>query len=66
VALRRSVHAEPPVLWSAGNARDETPPSHRADINGHREEEHVAQALERLRERTGMLKVFGSYPRWQP
>ena len=36
------------------------------DINGHREEEHVAQALERLRERTGMLKVFGSYPRWQP
>jgi hypothetical protein len=36
------------------------------DINGHREEEHVAQALERLRKRTGMLKVFGSYPRWQP
>ena len=36
------------------------------DINGHREEAHVAQALERLRERTGMLKVFGSYPRWQP
>jgi len=24
---------------------------------------HIA---ERLRERTGMLKVFGSYPRWQP
>jgi len=36
------------------------------DINGHREEAHVAQALERLRERTGMLKVFGSYPRWRP
>jgi len=36
------------------------------DINGHREEQHVAEALDHIRERTGMLKVFGSYPRWQP
>ncbi|NJN19651.1 MAG: prephenate dehydratase [Oscillochloris sp.] len=35
------------------------------DINGHRDEPHVAQALSRIRERTGMLKVFGSYPRWR-
>lgn len=35
------------------------------DINGHRDESHVARALARLRARTGMFKVFGSYPRWQ-
>lgn len=35
------------------------------DINGHREEAHVARALARLSARTGMFKVFGSYPRWQ-
>lgn len=35
------------------------------DVNGHREEAHVARALERIRARTGMLKVFGSYPRWE-
>jgi prephenate dehydratase len=34
------------------------------DINGHREDPHVAAALERLRHRTGLLKIFGSYPRW--
>jgi prephenate dehydratase len=34
------------------------------DINGHREDAHVARALERIRARTGMFKVFGSYPRW--
>ncbi len=35
------------------------------DINGHREEAHVARALGRIRARTGMFKVFGSYPRWK-
>mgnify|MGYP001207864424 FL=1 len=35
------------------------------DINGHREEPHVARALDRIRARTGMFKVFGSYPRWR-
>lgn len=35
------------------------------DINGHREDPHVARALERIRARTGMFKVFGSYPRWK-
>jgi prephenate dehydratase len=35
------------------------------DVNGHREDAHVARALERIRARTGMLKVFGSYPRWK-
>jgi prephenate dehydratase len=34
------------------------------DINGHREEPSVAAALERLRARTGLMKIFGSYPRW--
>ncbi|GAB4427459.1 MAG: prephenate dehydratase [Chloroflexi bacterium OHK40] len=35
------------------------------DINGHREEPHVARALARIMARTGMFKVFGSYPRWK-
>ncbi len=35
------------------------------DINGHREEAHVARALDRIRARTGMFKIFGSYPRWK-
>jgi len=35
------------------------------DVNGHREEPQVARALGRIRARTGMLKVFGSYPRWR-
>jgi prephenate dehydratase len=34
------------------------------DVNGHRKEAPVARALERIRARTGMLKLFGSYPRW--
>lgn len=32
------------------------------DINGHSEEPHVAAALDRIRAKTGMLKIFGSYP----
>jgi prephenate dehydratase len=35
------------------------------DINGHREDAHVLRAMERIRAKTGMLKVFGSYPRWR-
>ncbi len=35
------------------------------DVNGHRTEAPVARALERIRARTGMLKLFGSYPRWR-
>jgi prephenate dehydratase len=34
------------------------------DINGHRLDPHVAAALERIRQQTGLFKVFGSYPRW--
>jgi prephenate dehydratase len=32
------------------------------DINGHRSDAHVAGALESIREKTGLFKVFGSYP----
>jgi prephenate dehydratase len=35
------------------------------DIEGHRADDHVARALERIASRAGMFKVFGSYPRWQ-
>jgi prephenate dehydratase len=35
------------------------------DIEGHREEPHVARALERMAARAGMFKIFGSYPRWR-
>jgi len=35
------------------------------DINGHRNDTHVATALERLREKTGLFKIFGSYPCWR-
>ncbi len=34
------------------------------DLNGHREDAAVAGALERIRAKTGFMKVFGSYPRW--
>jgi prephenate dehydratase len=34
------------------------------DINGHREDLHVVRALERIRQQTGMFKIFGSYPCW--
>jgi prephenate dehydratase len=32
------------------------------DINGHRNDPHVAVALERLQSKAGLFKVFGSYP----
>ncbi len=34
------------------------------DIEGHREDDTVARALDRLRDRTARLWVFGSYPRF--
>jgi prephenate dehydratase len=35
------------------------------DVNGHREEPHIARALERIRGCTGMFKIFGSYSCWK-
>jgi prephenate dehydratase len=35
------------------------------DINGHREEPRVAQALSRIQGQAGLFKVFGSYPCWR-
>ena len=35
------------------------------DVNGHREEPHLARALERIKALAGMFKIFGSYPRCQ-
>lgn len=35
------------------------------DINGHRDEPHVATALERIRAQSGFMKVFGSFPCWR-
>lgn len=36
------------------------------DINGHRSDPVVAAALERVRQKVGLMKVFGSYPCWRP
>jgi len=35
------------------------------DLEGHREEPQVSQALERVRGKTALFKVFGSYPRFK-
>jgi prephenate dehydratase len=35
------------------------------DVNGHRLDPAVAAALERIRDQTGLFKVFGSYPCWR-
>lgn len=35
------------------------------DIEGHRSDAHIARALQRIAEKTSMLKIFGSYPRWR-
>lgn len=35
------------------------------DINGHREDSQIAAVLDRIRAKTGLFKVFGSYPRWK-
>ena len=34
------------------------------DVHGHREDPVIAAAIETVRIHTSMLKVFGSYPRW--
>ena len=34
------------------------------DLNGHRTDAPLAAALERVRRRVGLLKIFGSYPCW--
>lgn len=36
------------------------------DLEGHREDKIVAEALEQVRAETSLLKVFGSYPRYRP
>lgn len=35
------------------------------DIEGHRDDAPVARALNQIASKTGMLKIFGSYPRWR-
>ncbi|HEX7103538.1 MAG TPA: prephenate dehydratase [Nitrolancea sp.] len=35
------------------------------DVEGHRKDPIIAEALDRIRERTARLKVFGSYPRFE-
>jgi prephenate dehydratase len=34
------------------------------DFEGHRQDERVAQVLDRIRDRCSILKIFGSYPRF--
>jgi prephenate dehydratase len=34
------------------------------DFNGHRLDPHIAEVLERVRRKTGLFKIFGSYPCW--
>ena len=36
------------------------------DIEGHREDPLIEQALAAVREQADFFKVFGSYPAWQP
>ncbi len=35
------------------------------DLEGHHEEPLISEALERVREKTALLKIFGSYPRYK-
>lgn len=35
------------------------------DIEGHRTDEKIAKTLSRIAEKTGLMKLFGSYPRYQ-
>ena len=35
------------------------------DLEGHREEPLISEALQRVREKTALLKIFGSYPRYK-
>ena len=34
------------------------------DFEGHRQDERVARVLENIRDRSSILKIFGSYPRF--
>jgi prephenate dehydratase len=34
------------------------------DLDGHREDSVVKEALKQVRTKTSMLKIFGSYPRY--
>jgi chorismate mutase/prephenate dehydratase len=51
--------------------RIESRPSHKRkwdyvffiDIDGHADDEHVAKALEDLKQRASLFRVLGSYPR---
>ena len=36
------------------------------DCEGHREDAQVKEAIDAVRGQTSMLKIFGSYPRWNP
>jgi len=36
------------------------------DMEGHRTDPAVAEALEKVREQASFFKVFGSYPRYAP
>ena len=35
------------------------------DFNGHQTNPHIAATLKRIREKTGLFKIFGSYPCWR-
>ena len=35
------------------------------DINGHRNDPKIGAVLERVKAKTGLFKVFGSYPKWR-
>jgi prephenate dehydratase len=35
------------------------------DLEGHHEEPPISEALQRVREKTALLKIFGSYPRYK-
>ena len=35
------------------------------DFNGHRADPKIARVLERIQAKTGLFKLFGSYPRWR-
>jgi prephenate dehydratase len=36
------------------------------EIEGHRLDPHIAAALERMRAKSDIFKVFGSYPKYEP
>jgi len=36
------------------------------DVDGHRQEPHLAEALEQVRGQCSFFRILGSYPKWQP